>query len=113
MPKKKLVRRRFAGKVDRNKMGKRTRDINRLSLRERYKWDHHSDLPASPIIQVQYQSWLNHMRKYWAGKCLAYLQDRNIKTAIRHETKTSKPGYFLNNKFRYNSMLYMPQWQGA
>jgi len=36
-PKKKLVRGRYAGEVDKNKMGKRRRDINRLSLKEKIK----------------------------------------------------------------------------
>src|SRR5659263_168724 len=32
-----------------------------------------------------------------------YLQDKNIKTAIIPETKTNRPGYFLKNKFIYDS----------
>ena len=38
-PKKKLVGERFTGKVDKNKMGKRRRDINRLSLRKKSTTD--------------------------------------------------------------------------
>ena len=38
-PKKKLVGERFTGKVDKNKMGKRRRDINRISLRKKSTTD--------------------------------------------------------------------------
>ena len=48
-------------------------------------------------------SWIAADTKYGSEECLAYLQDKNIKTAIRPETKTSKPGYFSKNKFSYDS----------
>lgn len=38
-PKKKLSGARYTGEVDRNKMGKRRRDINRLSARKRQTTD--------------------------------------------------------------------------
>jgi hypothetical protein len=40
--------------------------------------------------------------KYGSEECLAFLQDKNIKTAIRPETKISKPGHFSKSKFKYD-----------
>ena len=145
-PKKKLVGGRYAGEVDKNKMGKRTRDINRLSLRKKSKTDpdativykpgmgsHLSykahiatdtngiitavsaspsvlhDTGAVPGLVESHEkilgtpSWIAADTKYGSEECLKYLQDKNIKTAIRPETKTSKPGYFSKNKFKYDS----------
>ena len=48
-------------------------------------------------------SWVAADTKYGSEECLAFLQDKGIKTAIRPETKTSKPGYFSKNEFRYDS----------
>ena len=48
-------------------------------------------------------SWIAADTKYGSEKCLKYLQDRGIKTAIRPETKTGKPGHFSKSKFRYDS----------
>ena len=145
-PKKKLVGGRYAGEVDKNKMGKRTRDINRLSLRKKSKTDpdativykpgrgsHLSykahiatdtngiitavcpspsvshDISAVPDLVESHErilgtpNWIAADTKYGSEECLKYLQDKNIKTAIRPETKTSKPGYFSKNKFKYDS----------
>lgn len=145
-PKKKLVGGRYTGKVDKNKMGKRRRDINRLSLRKKSKTDpdativykpgmgsHLSykahiatdtngiitavsaspsvlhDIGAVPDLVESHEkilgtpSWIAADTKYGSEECLKYLQDKNIKTAIRPETKTSKPGYFSKNKFTYDS----------
>jgi len=145
-PKKKLSGARYTGEVDKNKMGKRRRDINRLSLRKKSKTDpdativykpgmgsHLSykahiatdtngiitavsaspsvshDIGAVPILVESHERilgtppWVAADTKYGSEECLAYLQDKNIKTAIRPETKTSKPGYFSKNKFKYNS----------
>ena len=49
--------------------------------------------------------WIAADTKYGSEECLKYLQDKNIKTAIRPETKTSKPGYFSKNKFTYDSSI--------
>lgn len=146
MPKKKLSGARYTGEVDKGKMGKRRRDINRLSLRKKSTTDpdatitrkpgagsHLSykahiatdtngiitavcpspsvshDIGAVPILIESHErilgtpSWIAADTKYGSEECLKYLQDKNIKTAIRPETKTSKPGYFSKNKFRYDS----------
>jgi len=145
-PKKKLVGDRFAGEVDKGKMGKRRRDINRLSLRKKsttdpdativYKPGRGSHLSykahiatdtngiitavsASPSVShdtgavpdlieahekiLGTPSWIAADTKYGSEECLKYLQDKNIKTAIRPETKNTKPGCFSKNKFRYDS----------
>jgi len=145
-PKKKLVGGRFAGEVDKNKMGKRRRDINRLSLRKKSTTDpdativykpgmgsHLSykahiatdtngiitavsaspsvlhDIGAVPILVESHEkivgtpTWVAADTKYGSEECLKYLQDKNIKTAIRPETKTSKPGHFSKSKFKYDS----------
>jgi len=145
-PKKKLVGGRFAGEVDKNKMGKRARDINRLSLRKKSTTDpdatitrkpgresHLSykahiatdtngiitavsaspsvlhDTGAVPDLVESHEkilgtpSWIAADTKYGSEECLKYLQDKNIKTAIRPETKNTKPGHFPKNKFRYDS----------
>jgi len=147
-PKKKLVGERFTGKVDKNKMGKRRRDINRLSLRKKSTTDpdatliyrpgmgsHLSykahiatdtnglitavsaspsvlhDIGAVPDLVESHEKilgtpvWIAADTKYGCQECLKYLQDKNIKTAIRPETKTSKPGYFSKNKFTYDSSI--------
>ena len=145
-PKKKLDGGRYTGEVDKNKMGKRRRDINRLSLRKKSKTDpdativykpgrgsHLSykahiatdtngiitavsaspsvshDISAVPGLVESHErilgtpNWIAADTKYGSEECLKYLQDKNIKTAIRPETKTSKPGYFSKNKFKYDS----------
>lgn len=144
-PKKKLSGARYTGEVDVNKMGKRRRDINRLSLRKKSTTDpdatitrksgagsHLSykahiatdtngiitavsaspsvshDIGSVPILIESHErmlgtpSWVAADTKYGSEECLKYLQDKNIKTAIRPETKTSKPGYFSKNKFIYD-----------
>ena len=45
--------------------------------------------------------WIAADTKYGSEECLAYLQDKNIKTAIRPETKISRPGYFPRSDFKY------------
>lgn len=40
--------------------------------------------------------------KYGSEECLKYLQDKNIKTAIKPETKTNKSGFFSRDKFTYD-----------
>ena len=147
-PKKKLSGARYTGEVDKDKMGKRRRDINRLSLRKKSTTDpdatitrkpgagsHLSykahiatdtngiitavsaspsvshDISAVPGLIESHEkilgtpSWIAADTKYGSEECLKYLQDRGIKTAIRPETKTSKPGYFSKNKFRYDSSI--------
>jgi IS5 family transposase len=144
-PKKKLVGERFIGKVDKNKMGKRRRDINSINLRKKSTTDpdatlfyrpgmgsHLSykahiatdtnglitavsaspsilhDIGAVPDLVEAHEKilgtpvWIAADTKYGSEECLKYLQDKNIKTAIRPETKTSKPGYFSKNKFTYD-----------
>ena len=133
-------------KFHKNKIGKRRRDINRTSLREKsttnplatlffrpgqgshlsYKAHIATDIngvitavSASPsslhdIGKVPYlieshkkilgtPTWIAADTKYGSEECLKYLQDKNIKTAIRPETKTSKLGYFSKDKFKYKS----------
>ena len=145
-PKKKLSGARYTGEVDKSKMGKRRRDINRLSLRKKSKTDPDATIVRKPgmgshlsykahiatdtngiitavsaspsvshdigsvpdLIQSHEKilgtpSWIAADTKYGSEECLKYLQDKNIKTAIRPETKTSKPGYFSKNKFKYDS----------
>jgi len=145
-PKKKLSGARYTGEVDKSKMGKRRRDINRLSLRKKSKTDPDATIVRKPgmgshlsykahiatdtngiitavsaspsvshdigsvpdLIQSHERilgtpSWIAADTKYGSEECLKYLQDKNIKTAIRPETKTSKPGYFSKNKFKYDS----------
>ncbi|GAG57704.1 hypothetical protein ES703_45492 [subsurface metagenome] len=145
-PKKKLSGARYTGEVDKSKMGKRRRDINRLSLRKKSKTDPDATIVRKPgmgshlsykahiatdtngiitavsaspsvshdigsvpdLIQSHEKilgtpSWIAADTKYGSEECLRYLQDKNIKTAIRPETKTSKPGYFSKNKFKYDS----------
>ena len=147
-PKKKLSGARYTGEVDKDKMGKRRRDINRLSLRKKSTTDpdatitrkpgagsHLSykahiatdtngiitavsaspsvshDISAVPGLIESHEkilgtpSWIAADTKYGSEECLKYLQDRGIKTAIRPETKTSKPGCFSKNKFRYDSSI--------
>ena len=127
-------------------MGKRRRDINRLSLRKKSTTDPDAtitrkpgagshlfykahiakdtngiiaavsaspsvshDIGSVPILITSHErilgtpSWIAADTKYGSEECLKYLQDKNIKTAIRPETKTSKPGCFSKNKFRYDS----------
>lgn len=144
-PKKKLSGARYTGEVDKSKMGKRRRDINRLSLRKKSKTDPDATITrkpgagshlsykahiatdtngiitavsASPSVTHDISSlhvesherilgtpvWIAADTKYGSEECLKYLQDRGIKTAIRPETKTSKPGCFSKNKFRYDSI---------
>jgi len=145
-PKKKLVGRRFGGKVDKYKMGKRTRDINRLSARKKSTTDPDATIVRKPgmgsqlsykahiatdtggIITAVYASpsvlhdtgavpnlveshekmlgtptWIAADTKYGSEECLAYLQNKDIKTAIRPETKISKPGHFSKSKFKYDN----------
>ena len=145
-PKKKLSGARYNGEVDKDKMGKRRRDINRLSARKKSTTDpdatitrktgigsHLSykahiatdtngiitavsaspsvshDIGSVPVLVESHErilgtpSWVAADTKYGAEECLKYLQDKNIKTAIRPETKTSKPGYFSKDKFIYDS----------
>jgi hypothetical protein len=127
-------------------MGKRRRDINRLSARKKSKTDPDATIVRKPgmgshlsykahiatdtggiitavsaspsvshdisvvpdLIQSHERilgtpSWIAADTKYGSEECLAYLQDKNIKTAIRPETKTIKTGYFSKNKFIYDS----------
>ena len=145
-PKKKLSGARYTGEVDKGKMGKRRRDINRLSLRKKSTTDpdativhkpgmgsHLSykahmatdtngiitavsaspsvshDIGAVPILVESHEkilgtpAWIAADTKYGCQECLKYLQDKNIKTAIRPETKTSKPGHFSKSKFKYDN----------
>ncbi len=48
-------------------------------------------------------NWIAADTKYGSEECLKYLQDKNIKTAIRPETKSSKPDHFSKSKFKYNN----------
>jgi len=56
----------------------------------------HERIPGTP-------AWIAVDTKYGSEECLKYLQDKNIKTAIRPETKTSKPGHFSKSKFKYDN----------
>jgi len=146
-PKKKLAGSHFTGKVDRNKMGKRRRDINRTSLRKKSTTDpdatlfyrpgmgsHLSykahiatdingiitavsasssslhDIGAVPYLIESHEkilgtpTWIAADTKYGSEECLRYLQDKDIKTAIKPETKISKPGYFSKDKFVYDGI---------
>ena len=145
-PEKKTVGRGFTGKVDKNKMGKRKRDINRTSIRKRSTTDPDAtflfrpgnvrgqlsykahiatdtsgiitavsaspgvshDISAVPSLLKSHErtvgkpSWIAADSKYGALECLAYLQDKNIKTAIINESGTNKPGYFFKDDFTYD-----------
>lgn len=144
-PQKKRGGRGFTGKVDKDKMGKRRRDINRTSLRKKSTTDPDAtlfykagvkgglsykahiatdtngiitavaasssvthDISKIPELVDSHEkivgklSWIAADSKYGAQECLAYLQDKNIKTAILPETKTNKPGHFLKDDFTYD-----------
>ncbi len=144
-PEKKRSGRGFTGKVDRDKMGKRRRDINRTSLRNKSTTDPDSTLfykagvkgflsykahiaadtngiitavAASPSVAhditkvpelidshekiVGRPAWIAADSKYGAQECLAYLHDKNIKTAIIYESGTNRPGYFFKDDFTYD-----------
>ena len=47
-------------------------------------------------------SWVAADTKYGCQEYLSYFQDKNIKTAIKPETKTCKPGYFSRSEFKYD-----------
>jgi len=145
-PKKKTVGRGFTGKVDKDKMGKRRRDVNRTSIRKKsttdpdatflfrpgtvkgqlsYKAHIATDtngiitaVSASPSVShdisavpgllkshekiVGRPSWIAADSKYGAQECLAYLQDKDIKTAIIYESNTNRPGHFTKDDFIYD-----------
>lgn len=144
-PEKKRVGRGFTGKVDKDKMGKRRRDINRTSLRKKSTTDPDatlfyksgvkgylsykahiatdtngiitavsasssvthdiskiSDLIDSHEKIVGRPTWIAADSKYGAEECLAYLHDKNIKTAIIYESKTNRPGHFMKDDFAYD-----------
>ena len=145
-PKKKLIGNNFTGKVDKNKIGKRRRDANRVSFRKKSTTDpdatlyyrpgqgsHLSykahfatdtngiitavsaspsslhDTGAVPDLIEKHEKilgapdWVAADTKYGSEECLKYLQDKNIKTAIRPETKSSKPDHFSKSKFKYDN----------
>lgn len=151
-PQKKRGGRGFTGKVDKDKMGKRRRDINRISLRKksttdpdatlfyrsgaggRLSYKAHIATDTNGIITAVAASssvthdiskipdlidshekiigrpaWIAADSKYGAQECLAYLQDKNINTAILPDTKTNRPGHFLKDDFTYdkNSDCYI------
>jgi len=144
-PKKKLVGEHFSGKVDKDKMGKRRRDINRTSLRKKSTTDPDAtlfyrpgmgsslsykahiasdtngiitavsasssslqDIGAVPELIESHErmlgtpAWIAADTKYGSEECLKYLQDKNIKTAIRPETKTCRPDHFSRSEFKYD-----------
>jgi len=135
----------FTGEVDKNKIGKRRRDVNRASIRKKSTTDpdatlyyrpgkgsHLSykahiatdtngiitavsaspsslhDIGAVPTLIESHEKilgvpgWVTADTKYGSEECLAYLQDKNIKTAIKPETKTNKPGFFSRERFAYD-----------
>lgn len=67
------------------------------------------DIGAVPYLVESHEkvlgtpAWLAADTKYGSEECLKYLQDMNIKTAVRPETKNNKPGYFSRDKFTYDS----------
>ncbi len=144
-PEKKRAGRGFTGEIDKDKMGKRRRDINRTSLRKKsttdpdatlfYKdgikgglsYKAHISTDTNGIITAVAASssvahdisklpdlldlhekilgkpaWIAADSKYGAQECLAYLQNKNIKTAIIYESGTNRPGYFFKNDFTYD-----------
>jgi transposase len=144
-PEKKRAGRGFTGKVDKDKMGKRRRDINRTSLRKKSTTDPDATLfykagvkgylsykahiatdrngiitavaasssvthdisKVADLIEsheriVGRPAWIAADSKYGAQECLAYLQDKNIKTAIIYESKTNRPGHFIKEDFTYD-----------
>jgi len=40
-------------------------------------------------------------KKYGSEECLAYLQEKSIKTVINPETKNNRPGYYAKEEFKY------------
>ncbi len=145
-PKKILAGDFFTGEVDKNKIGKRRRDTNRVSIKKKSTTDPDATLfyrpgagshlsykahfatdtngiitavSASPsslhdtgavpgLIQSHEKilgvpGWVAADTKYGSEECLKYLQDKNIKTAIRPETKSSKPNHFSKSKFKYDN----------
>ena len=67
------------------------------------------DIGAVPYLIESHEkilgtpAWVAADTKYGSEECLKYLQDMNIKTAVRPETKNNKPGYFSKDKFTYDS----------
>ena len=145
-PKKILAGDFFTGEVDKNKIGKRRRDTNRISIRKKSTTDpdatlfyrpgagsHLSykahiatdtngiitavsaspsslhDIGAVPSLIESHEkmlgipNWIAADTKYGSEECLKYLQDKNIKTAIRPETKSSKPDHFSKSRFKYDN----------
>jgi len=41
-------------------------------------------------------------KKYGSEECLAYLQEKSIKTVINPETKNNRPGYYAKEEFKYD-----------
>jgi len=144
-PEKKRGGRGFTGEIDKDKMGKRKRDINRTSIRKKsttdpdatlfYKdgikgglsYKAHLSTDTNGIITAVAASssvthdisklpdlldlhekilgrpaWIAADSKYGAQECLAYLQNKSIKTAIIYESGTNRPGYFFKNDFTYD-----------
>lgn len=67
------------------------------------------DIGAVPYLVESHEkilgtpSWVAADTKYGSEECLKYLQDMNIKTSIRPETKNNKPGFFSKENFTYDS----------
>ena len=145
-PEKKRAGRCFTGKVDKDKMGKRRRDINRTSIRKKSTTDPDAtllfrpgmgksrlsykahiatdtngiitavsasssvshDIAAVPSLIKSHEktvgrpAWVAADSKYGAEECLAYLHDKNIKTAIIYESNTNRPGHFMKDDFTYD-----------
>jgi transposase len=144
-PEKKRSGRGFTGKVDKDKMRKRRRDINRTSLRKKSTTDPDAtlfykagikgglsykahiatdtngivtavaasssvthDISKIPELIDSHEkivgrpAWIAADSKYGAEECLAYLHDKNIKTAIIYESSTNRPGHFLKEDFTYD-----------
>jgi len=47
-------------------------------------------------------AWIAADSKYGSEECLAYLQDKRIKTSINPETKSNRPKHFSKEEFTYD-----------
>jgi len=47
-------------------------------------------------------SWIAADTKYGSEECLAYLQEREIKTSISPDSRSNKPNYYSKEEFTYD-----------
>jgi len=66
------------------------------------------DTGAVPVLIESHEkimgtsAWIAADSKYGSEECLAYLQDKGIKTSINPETKSNRPKHFSKEEFAYD-----------